>query len=261
MRVKPKRVAIITGGSYGIGRACSIAFAKCGIDVVVMSRKREKGLEILHELNPLGVKAIHVETDVSDREQVRRSVARVYDEFQRIDILVNNAGSVSPLKYFFEQTDEEWDQVIRVHLYGTYHMMREVTPIMMRQKYGRIVNISSTDTYSGSCGRANYVAAKCGIEGLTLTAAKELGEYGITVNVVRPGYVLTPLTKARGYDFDAIAKTTPRQRIGAPEDIARIAKFLVMEESDFITGQMISVDGGWSLSGAGLIHELMSLKG
>ena len=260
MEAKRGGVAIVTGGSNGIGKACSLALAECGIGVVILDKKREEGLKTVNELNKFGVKAIYIQIDVSDKEQVRKSVARVYNEFQRIDILVNGAGIVSPLKYFFEQTDDDWDQVIKVHLYGTYYMMKEVTPVMMKQKYGRIVNISSIDAIAGSCGRANYVAAKCGIEGLSLTAAKELAEYGITVNVVRPGYILTPLTIARGYDFDAIAKTIPRQRIGAPKDIARIIDFLVKEESDFITGQIISVDGGMGISGAGIANELIPLK-
>lgn len=259
--VKANRVAIITGGSYGIGKSCSAILAESGINIAILSRKRKEGLETVHELNKFGVKAIHIETDVSDKEQIKKSVARVCDEFQRIDILVNNAGIVSPLKYFFEQTDDDWDRVIKVHLYGPYYMMKEVAPIMIRQQYGRIVNVSSSAVFSGSCGRANYVAAKCGIEGLTLTAAKELGEHGITVNAVRPGYTLTPLTIARGYDFDALAKTIPCQRVGAPEDIARMINFLVKEESNFITGQIISVDGGWSIAGAGLFNELRPLKG
>ncbi len=255
------RVAIVTGGSYGIGKACCAILAESGVNIAILSRKRKEGVEAVDELSRYRVKAMHLETDISDREQVRSSVARVHEEFGRIDILVNNAGVVSPLKYFFEQTDEDWDRIIRVHLYGTYYMMKEVTPTMIRQRFGRIVNISSSAVYSGSSGRANYVAAKCGIEGLTLTAAKELGEYGITVNVVRPGYAVTPMTIARGYDFDSIAKTIPSQRVGDPKDAARMVDFLAKEESSFITGQIIAVDGGWSIAGAGLLDELKPLKG
>ena len=145
MEAKRGGVAIVTGGSNGIGKGCSLALAECGIGVVILDKKREEGLKTADELNKFGVKAIYIQIDVSDQEQVRKSVARVYNEFQRIDILVNGAGIVSPLKYFFEQTDDDWDQVIKVHLYGTYYMMKEVTPVMMKQKYGRIVNISSID--------------------------------------------------------------------------------------------------------------------
>jgi NAD(P)-dependent dehydrogenase (short-subunit alcohol dehydrogenase family) len=260
IKLEGRRVAIVTGGSDGIGKACSLALAESGVDVAVLDKKHEEGLKTVHEFSNLPVKVTFLQTDISQREQVRKSVARVYTEFRRIDILVNCAGIVSPLKYFFEQTDEDWDKVIKVHLYGTYYMMKEVTPVMMRQNYGRIVNISSIDAMSGSCGRANYVAAKCGIEGLSLTAAKELGEYGITVNVIRPGFVVTPLTVARGYDFEAIARTVPRQRVGATKDIARMIRFLVEEESDLITGQIISVDGGLSICGAGISGELSPLK-
>lgn len=256
-----ERVAIVTGGSYGIGKTCSAILAESGINVVIMSRKREEGMQAVRDLGNFNVKVMHIPTDVSDHEQVRNSVSQVIDEFKRIDILVNNAGIISPLKFFFEQTDEDWDRVIKVHLYGTFYLMKEVTPIMIAQKYGRIVNVSSCAAYSGSCGRANYVVAKFGIEGLTLTAAKELGEYGITVNVVRPVYAKTPMTISRGYDFEAIARTIPRQRVGNPEDTARLIRFLVSEESDFITGQIISADGGWSLAGPGLKDELAPLKG
>jgi 3-oxoacyl-[acyl-carrier protein] reductase len=254
------RVAVVTGGSYGIGKACSAILAKSGMDVAILSRKRKEGLQAVDELRRFGTKAIHIETDVSDKEQVKKSITRVIDEFQRIDVLVNNAGIVSSVKYFFEQTDEEWDQVIKVNLYGTFYMMKEVAPIMIRQNYGRILNISSGVARSGSCGRVNYAVSKSGIEMLTITAAKELGEFGITVNVVRPTFTVTPLTIGRGYDFDAIAKKIPRQRVGIPEDVARMVDFLVKEESEFITGQIIAVDGGWGLSIAGLTDELAPLK-
>jgi len=260
MRVKTERVAIITGGSYGIGKACAVALAESGIHIVILSRKPEEGLLAVQDLNKFGIKALHIETDVSNKQQVQESVSQILTEFDGIDIFVNNAGIVSPLKYFFDQSDEDWDLILRVHLYGTFYMMKEVVPIMMRKKYGRIVNISSTAAYSGSCGRANYVAAKSGIEGLTLTAAKELAEFGITVNAVRPGFTVTALTEARGYDFDALAKMIPRRRVGTVEDTARVVQFLVADESDFITGQIISVDGGLSLSGAGIKNALAPLK-
>lgn len=255
------RVAIVTGGSYGIGGACSTALAKAGMIVAIFSRKSKEGKDIVKEVENSGGKALHLPTDVADRQQVKRSVEAVYKKFERIDIVVNNAGIVSPLKYFFEQTEEDWDKVIGAHLYGTYFMMKEVAPIMIKQKYGRIVNISSTATvHTGSCGRANYVAAKCGIEGLTVTAAKELADKGITVNAIRPGYTLTPLARSRGYDLGALAKLVPVQRIGAPEDIAWAVHFLVDERSEFITGQIISVDGGLSIVGEGIARELSLLK-
>jgi 3-oxoacyl-[acyl-carrier protein] reductase len=258
--VKTNRVAIVTGGSYGIGKACSTILAESGSNIAILSRKGKEGLEAVGGLEKLGVKAIHVATDVSDKDQVKKSIAQVFDEFQRIDILVNDAGIVSPMKYFFEQTDEDWDRVIRVNLYGTFYMMKEVAPLMIKQRYGRIINISSGAARFGSCGRANYAVSKSGIETLTMTAAKELGEFGITVNVIRPTFTLTPMTSGRGYDFDAIARKIPRQRIGVPEDVARIVDFLVKEESEFITGQVIAVDGGWGLSATGLIDELTPLK-
>jgi 3-oxoacyl-[acyl-carrier protein] reductase len=255
-----KRMAIVTGGSYGIGKACAAVLAESGMDIAILSRKRKEGLETIEEISKFGTKVIHIETDVSDKEQVRRSVAQVSDEFRRVDILVNNAGIVTPVKYFFEQADEDWDRVIKVNLYGTFYMMKEVVPMMIKQRYGRIVNITSVLARSGSCGRANYVASKSAVELLTMTAAMELGEYGITVNVVRPGLTLTPLSIARGYDFSGVAKGIPRQRIGTPKDVARIVHFLVQEESDYITGQTFSGDGGIGLCGTGLMHALAPLK-
>ena len=233
-----ERVAIVTGGSYGIGKVCAATLAESGINLAILSRKREEGLRAVSDLAKFDIKTIHIETDVSDPVQIRKSVSELLSDFKRIDILINNAGIVSPLTYFFEQSDDDWDRVLRVHLFGTFYAMKAVAPIMIAQRYGRIVNISSAAAHSGSCGRANYVAAKCGIEGLTLTAAKELGEYGITVNVVRPVFTPTPLTISRGYDFDAIARTIPRQRVAKPEDTARLIQFLVAEESDFVTGQV-----------------------
>jgi 3-oxoacyl-[acyl-carrier protein] reductase len=257
---KTSRVAIVTGGSYGIGKVCSAILAESGMNVAILSRKRKEGLEAVDELRRFNIKAIHIETDVSDKERVKKSIAQVINEFQRIDVLVNNAGIISSLKYFFEQTDEDWDQVIKTNLYGTFYMMKEVAPIMIKQKYGRIINISSGAARSGSCGRANYAVSKSGIEMLAMTAAKELGEFGITVNVIRPTFTVTPLTLGRGYDFDAIAKKIPRQRVAVPEDVARMVGFLVKEESEFITGQIIAVDGGWGLSMTGLTDELTPLR-
>ena len=255
-----KRVAIVTGGSYGIGKACSAILAESGMNIVILSRKRKEGLEAVAELCKFGIKALHIETDVSVKEQVKKSVVQISDEFRHVDILINNAGIISPLKLFFEQTDDDWDRVIKVNLYGAFYMMKEVVPMMMRQGYGRIVNISSGVARSGACGRANYAVSKGGMEMLTMTAAMELGEYGITVNVVRPSFTVTPMTLSRGYDFNALAKGIPRQRIGTPEDVARIVRFLVDEEADYITGQIISADGGLGICGSGLTNQLDPLK-
>jgi len=255
-----KKVAIVTGGSYGIGKACAAALAESGMDIAILSRKRKEGLEAVDELCKFGIKALHIETDVSDKEQVKKSVVQISDEFRHVDILINNAGIISPLKLFFEQTDDDWDRVIKVNLYGAFYMMKEVVPMMMRQGYGRIVNISSGVARSGACGRANYAVSKGGMEMLTMTAAMELGEYGITVNVVRPSFTVTPMTLSRGYDFNALAKGIPRQRIGTPEDVARIVRFLVDEEADYITGQIISADGGLGICGSGLTNQLAPLK-
>ncbi len=254
------RVALVTGGARGIGQGIAIRFAREGAHVVVCDLNAEGVKKVSQDIETVGCRSLWFEVDVSNSSQVDKMVKNTMETFGRIDILVNNAGTASPLKYFFEQTEEEWERIIRVNLFGTYIMMKAIVPVMMKQKYGRIVNISTGVVRSGSCGRANYVASKSAIEGLTMTAAKELAEQGITVNAVRPGYVKTPLTMGRGYDFEAIAKTIPRQRIGTPEDIAQMVTLLVQDEADYVTGQVIPVEGGWTLSGAGIIDELAPLK-
>ena len=253
-------LAVVTGGSSGIGMACCIALGKAGYNVVILSRRAKQAQNTVDAVRQCGVSAMHLETDVADHAQIKHAVARACQQFGGVDVLVNNAGNVTPLAYFFEQSDEEWDRVLKVHLYGTFYLMKEVAPMMIQRRFGRIINISSGAARSGSCGRANYATAKLGIEGLTLTAAKELGEYGITVNVIRPGFARTPMTESRNYDFDAIAKMIPRQRIGETADTARLVVFLASKEADFITGQIISVDGGWSICGMGLAGELRPLK-
>ena len=253
-------VAIVTGGSSGIGAACCASLASAGFNIAILSRRPKPAESVLDSVRRRGVKAIHLETDVADHAQVKDAIDRVCQTFGAIDVLVNNAGIITPLRYFFDQSDEEWDCVVKAHLYGTFYLMKEVAPRMMARKFGRIINISSGAARSGSCGRANYAAAKVAVEGLTLTAAKELGEFGITVNVVRPGFARTPMTESRNYDFAAIARVVPRQRIGNPEDTARLVTFLAGRESDYITGQIISVDGGWSICGMGLSAELRPLK-
>jgi NAD(P)-dependent dehydrogenase (short-subunit alcohol dehydrogenase family) len=237
-----------------------MSFAREGAHIALCDINAEEVKKVSENIVSLGRKSLWFEVDVSNSSQVEAMVKQTAETLGRIDIVVNNAGIASPLKYFFEMTDEDWERVLKVNLYGTFNVMKKAAPIMIKQRYGRIVNISSGAAYSGSCGRSDYVASKCGIEGLTLSAAMELAQYGITVNAVRPGTTLTPLTKWRGYNFEALAKYVPRQRTGVTADIAHMVSFLVEEESDFITGQIIAVDGGSSIAGAGIIGQLAPLK-
>jgi 3-oxoacyl-[acyl-carrier protein] reductase len=254
------RVALVTGGSYGIGKGCAVALARSRNNIVILSRKEGEGRRTVRGLEKLGIRAVHLPTDMAVKEQIIASIRQTLEIFGRIDIVVNNAGTASPLKYFFKQTDEEWDEILKVNLYGTYYLMKEVAPVMIGQRYGRVINISSTAANTASCGRGNYVAAKAGIEGLSMTAAKELAKYRITVNVVRPGYTVTPLLKSRGYNLDKLKKEVPCQRLAAPEDVARLVSFLADEKSGLITGQVISVDGGWTLAGEGISSEWMRVE-
>lgn len=259
MKLKDK-TAIVTGGGSGIGQEIAMTLAREGANIAVWDINAGDAKKVVQEVVSLGRKSSSFEVDVSKSSQVEAMVKKTVETFGRIDIAVNNAGVASPLKYFYEMTDEDWERVLKVNLFGTFNVMKKVAPVMIQQKYGRIINISSGAAYSGSCGRADYTASKRGIEGLSLTAAMELAEHGITVNVVRPGTTETPLTRWRGYDFAALAKKVPRQRTGQTPDIARVVSFLAEEEADFITGQIITVDGGASIAGSGIIDRLAPLK-
>ena len=245
-----KTVAIVTGGGTGIGRSIALEFAKEGASVVICGR-REKNLEkVAEEIKALGKRSLAVATDVSVKSQVQGMVKQTVDSFGSIDILVNNAGIIhaAPL---VEVTETEWDEVIDINLKGVFLCMQAVAPYMMKQKHGKIINISSI------CGRggalddgAPYCASKAGVILLTQVAAWELGQYNINVNNVAPGLVLTPMadqgkTREEFAQFlEERKKGTALHRVANPEDIARTTVFLASEDSSFISGQTVPVDGG-----------------
>jgi len=246
MRLKD-RVAIVTGSSRGIGKAIAKLFAHEGARVVVNYNKSEKeALAVVDEIKREGGKAIHLQADVSSSDDVKKMVRRAVQEFDGVDILVNNAG-VHFAKDFFDVTEDEWDRTIGVNLKGAYLCSKEVAPIMIKQKRGKIINISSNSgEYHQSAMRyVEYVASKAGMNGLTRALALKLGPY-IRVNAILPGYITTEMVAGTftPEDEKMLLNETAVKRFGKAEDVAYAALFLASDESDFITGELMFVTGG-----------------
>lgn len=244
------RVAIVTGGSRGIGLGIATKFAEEGAKVAIFDINKEALEQAEKELSDKGYEVMVRVTNVADTEQVEASVKAVVDKFGKLDILVNNAGIIRD-NLLFKMTDEDWQMVMDVHLKGSFNCARAAQKYMVEQKYGRIVNISSTSAL-GNRGQANYAAAKAGLQGFTKTLAIELGKFGITTNAVAPGFIETDMTKATaervGVPFDKFVEAAisqiPVGRSGKPEDIANAVAFFCDEASGFVNGQVIYVAGG-----------------
>ncbi len=239
------KVAIVTGASRGIGRAIALVLAESGADVVVNYAGSERAAyEVAQEIEQLGRKALVIQADVSNSEQVNQMVQQTLDTFGKVDILVNNAG-ITRDNLLMRMKDEEWDQVMGINLKGVYNCMKAVTRPMMKQRGGRIINISSVVASLGNPGQANYVAAKAGVIGLTKAVAREVASRGITVNAVAPGFIETDMTSKLSEEIQTgLLNQIPLQRLGKPEDIAQIVRFIASEQSAYITGQTFHVDGG-----------------
>lgn len=242
------KVAIVTGSSRGIGRAIAERLAAGGARVVINYRGNEAAAnEVVANIQAGGGEAIAVQADVSNLAQVQALVDSAKKAFGRIDILVNNAGTTRDT-LLIRMSEEDWDIVLDTNLKGAFNCIKAVGRQMMRQKYGRIVNITSVSGIAGNAGQANYAAAKAGLIGLTKTVAKELGSRGITCNAVAPGFVPTDLTASLPEDLIQTAvDRTPLGRMGAPGDIAAAVVFLASDDASFVTGQVLSVDGGLAL--------------
>lgn len=238
------RVALVTGASRGIGRAIAVRLAACGASVAGVARSLE-GLEAtLKAIREAGGTAEGFAADVASAEDVQRVVDEVEAKFQRIDVLVNNAG-VTRDGLVLRMEDKAWDEVIDTNLKGTFLFCRAVGALMMRARFGRIVNISSVSGLMGNPGQANYSASKAGVIGFSKTVARELASRGITVNVVAPGFITTDMTDVLPEKVKAeVKERIPVRRLGNPEDIADLVCYLAGPAASYVTGQVIAVDGG-----------------
>ena len=242
------KTAVVTGGSRGIGRAVCLELAKGGANVVLCYAGNEAAAaETVSACEALGAKALAVKCDVADGEQVKALMDEAVKAFGRIDILVNNAG-ITRDGLLVMMKEADFDAVISANLRGTFLCMKAVARTMMKQRYGRIVNLSSVVGLRGNAGQVNYAASKAGVIGMTKSLAKELASRGVTVNAVAPGFIDTDMTAA----MPEAAKTAtlasiPMQRLGAPEDIAKAVAFLASDGAAYITGQVIAVDGGMAM--------------
>jgi 3-oxoacyl-[acyl-carrier protein] reductase len=242
------KVAVVTGSSRGIGRAIALRLAEGGAKVVVNYRGAEEAArEVVEQIEAHGGQALAVQADVSQVADAEALIGAAKSEFGRIDILVNNAGTTRDT-LLMRMTEDDWDIVVDTNLKGTFNCIKAVSRQMMRQRYGRIVNITSVAGISGNAGQANYASAKAGIIGLTKTVAKELGSRGITCNAVAPGFVPTDLTASLPQNLiDQAIERTPLGRIGSVDDMSEATAFLASDKAAFITGQVLAVDGGLAI--------------
>lgn len=239
------KTAVVTGASRGIGKAIALRLAELGANIVINYRSNSSSIEeLIKEISEKGSKAIAIQGDVSIFSEAEGIMKKALETFGTIDILVNNAG-ITKDGLIMRMKEQDFDKVIEVNLKGAFNCLRHVTPIMVKQKGGRIINISSVVGVSGNAGQVNYSAAKAGLIGMTKTAARELASRGINVNAVAPGFIQTDMTEVLS---DKVKESTlnniPLKKFGRAEDVANAVAFLASSNSDYITGQVIHVDGG-----------------
>ena len=239
------KTAVVTGASRGIGRAIAINLAKLGANLVINYRNSEDAVrEVVKEIEDLGVKVLAVQSDISNYSDVENMMKKCIEEFGSLDILVNNAG-ITKDGLLMRMKEEDFDSVIDINLKGAFNCTKHVSAIMLKQRSGRIINISSVSGLTGNAGQVNYSSAKAGILGMTKSVAREFASRGVTCNAVAPGYIQTDMTNALPEKVkDDIMSTIPLKRLGTPEDVANVVAFLASEEASYITGQVINVDGG-----------------
>lgn len=243
-----KQTAIVTGGSRGIGRAVAVRLAKDGMNLVINYRGNSAAAEETERMcRELGAEVLLVQGDVSRAEDCEKLAAQAKEAFGRVDVLVNNAG-ITRDGLLARMTEEDFRAVLDVNLVGPWNMMKAVNRIMMKQRYGRIVNLSSVTGLMGNMGQTNYAAAKAGILGMTKSYAREAASRGITVNAVAPGFIDTDMTEAMPEGAkDKIITGIPMGRTGKPEDVAEAVAFLASEQAGYITGEVLRVDGGMAM--------------
>ncbi|MGA7399700.1 MAG: 3-oxoacyl-[acyl-carrier-protein] reductase [Candidatus Sulfotelmatobacter sp.] len=239
-----ERVALVTGASQGIGRACALKLATAGADVAVAARNHEKLNELVNEIVAAGGKAASFALDVTDEEQVKAAIKGAVSQFGKVDILVNNAG-ITRDQLVMRMKRADWDAVLQTNLTSAYLCIQQVTSSMLKQRWGRIINITSVFGQMGQAGQANYSASKAGLIGLTMAVARELGSRNITCNAVAPGFIETAMTDVLGEEFKlSAAKQIPLGRVGSPADVASAVAFLASDEASYITGHVLNVNGG-----------------
>jgi len=244
------KVAVVTGAAQGIGRAIAETLAQRGADIVVADLQLEKAEAVAEEIaDAAGRRATAVKVDVADGDSAKGMIDHAIAEFGRVDILVNNAGTTRD-NLIVRMTEAEWDLVLNINLKGAFNCTKAVIRSMMKQRYGRIINISSVSGLAGQAGQTNYSSSKAGLIGFTKALAKEVGSRGVTVNAVAPGFIETNLTADLPKELkDAAIKMTPAGRFGDPKDVAHAVAFLASDEAAFITGAVLPVDGGLVMSG------------
>jgi len=238
------RVALVTGASQGIGRACALRLAQAGAAVAVAARNQEKLHEVVREITAAGGKAAAFSVDVTDEEQVKAAFKGALAQFSKIDILVNNAG-ITRDQLVLRMKRADWDAVLNTNLTSAYLCIQQVISPMLKQRWGRIINITSVFGQTGQTGQANYAASKAGLIGLTMAIAREVASRNITCNAVAPGFIETAMTSLLADEFKQNAvKMIPLARIGTSEDVAHAVAFLASEEAAYITGHVLNVNGG-----------------
>jgi 3-oxoacyl-[acyl-carrier protein] reductase len=238
------RVALVTGASQGIGRACVLKLAQCGASVALVARNQQKLDEVAQEIAQAGGGARAFAADVENEEQVKAAFKAVVAEFGKIDILVNNAG-ITRDQLIMRMKRADWDAVLNTNLTSAYLCTQQAIGSMLKQRWGRIINITSIFGQMGQAGQANYAASKAGLIGLTMAVAREIGSRSITCNAVAPGFIETAMTSALSDEIRQSAlKMIPLNRVGTPEEVANCVAFLASEEAGYITGHVLNVNGG-----------------
>lgn len=238
------RVAFVTGASRGIGREIALTLCRAGFDVVVASPEVEKNEEVATEIRTCHGKALALNLDVSSLASIKSVFAKAMQEMGRIDVLVNNAG-ITRDALAMRMKPEDWDRVLQINLTGAFHCIQQVLVGMMRERWGRIINIASVVGETGNTGQANYAASKAGLIGLTKSVAQEMGSRNITVNAIAPGFIETDMTSVLPQELkDKMLASIPLKRIGRPQDVAAAVRFLASEDASYITGHVLDINGG-----------------
>jgi len=238
------RVAFVTGASRGIGRETALTLCRAGFDIVVGSPELEKNEEVAEAIRACSGKAMTVDLNLTSLDSIKEAFARAYKELGRVDVLVNNAG-ITRDGFALRMKPEDWNLVLQINLTGAFHCIQQVLQPMMRERWGRIINIASVVGEMGNSSQANYVSSKAGMIGLTKAIAREMGSRSITVNAVAPGFIETDMTQGLSQELkDNMVGHVALKRIGRAEDVAAAVRFLASEEAGYITGHVLNVNGG-----------------